>query len=618
MITYDHPLGTIKVPGPNDRLDALYRLHQRAAIWAADTETTGLDIYSADYAVRIVQVGTEDEAWILDPRYHLQAIRDMTSGRKTHWHNWVFDALSMEESLGFDFDETYKAVEDTDIMSRLIDPRPPMKGGVGHKLKDLGDRFVMPGVKDARGEVLSECKRLFGRECNTNNMWKKIPIDNPVYLKYAGQDVFLTARLGTKLGVKVEEKGLKPFYAFEKPLSRRLAEMQRIGMPFDDDWAAKSENEYDDLFLENERILTEDLGIDKRTASYAHSSANALKDEFRRLGVIFEKKTKASERCEACQAGQCTKHDSLDKAVIAELTTHKSESVRELADAVRAAKQNKHYGDYIRGMRGKVGSDGRIHPNIRPMQAATHRMSISDPPIQQFPRSDARVRGCLVADDGEVIITSDYAQVEFRVAAGASQDPVMMQRIRNGEDLHKVTAMALFGPNFNKDQRQAAKPIGFGRVYLGGANGIWQQMVESDTTGYVPPIAQIKKAIKAFDKDYRVYVKWAYALKDAVEDSGGRMVTATGRKLIVSPAYAAPNYYIQSTARDLFATGINEAWKRGVGQYIRLVVHDEIVASAPKDIANDVMRELQEAMTTTFRGVPIETEAEIKGARWAK
>lgn len=627
LITYDHPLGIVKVPGPTDRLDALYRLQQRSDVWAADTETTGLNIYQKDYNVRIVQVGTANEAWILRPEWHLQAIRDLTggNGHETTWHNWVFDALSMEVALGLDFDETFAAVDDTDIWSRLVDPRPPMMGGTGHKLKDLGDRLVMKGVKDARAEVLAEGKRIFGaREFKKEDMWWKIPVDNAVYLKYAGQDVFLTARIQPILKKRAQEKGLQSFYNFERPLSRRLAEMQRVGILFDDEWATKSEEEFDEIFTEHERILVEDLGINKRTATYAHSSTNALKDEFRSLGVKFDKKTKSSLTCDDCAVGMCTKHDSLDKAVIAELTTHDSPAVRELANAVRKAKQNKHYGDYIRGMRTELGADGRIHPNVRPMQAATHRMSISNPPIQQFPRGDARVRGCLIADDGEAIITSDYAQVEFRVAAGSSGDPVMKKRIIENDDLHRVTAEALFGPmsNFSKeewkDRRQAAKPIGFGRLYLGGANGIWEQMVASDTTGYVPTIPQIKKAIRAFDRDYRVQVKWAYALKDKVEENGGRMTTATGRKLIVNPSYAAPNYYIQSTARDLFAVGINNAWKMGVGQYIRLVVHDEIVVSAPKAEAEEVMSVMRAAMTTEFRGVPIETEAEIKGERWAK
>jgi DNA polymerase-1 len=208
--------------------------------------------------------------------------------------------------------------------------------------------------------------------------------------------------------------------------------------------------------------------------------------------------------------------------------------------------------------------------------------------------------------------------VEFRVAAAISQDPVLIQKITNEEDLHEVTAASLFGPGFNKGQRQAAKPIGFGRLYLGGAKGIYKAMAESDTTGYLPSITAVTRAIKAFDSEYRAYYRWAIKLKDQMEKTDGVLFTATGRRLIVSPAYAAPNYAIQSVARDLFAAGINKAHKMGLGQYIRLVVHDEIVASFPEDQAVELGGQLAEAMSTTFRGVPIEVEWEVKGKRWAK
>lgn len=612
MKKLDHPLGTIYVPGPRDKLDRLYDLHQRAGIWAADTETTGLNQYKDDFQVRIVQVGTTNEAWILDPRYHLQAIVDMVTRRPTWWHNWVYDGLAMEESLGIDFDDFFRNVEDTDIVSRLVDPRPPMKGGVGHKLKDLGERFVMKGVKDARAQVLAEGKRLFGtRNFNADNMWRDIPIDNEIYLLYAGQDVFLTARLVDPLGDRLRAKGLERFYKFERPLSRRLAQMQRIGVPFDDEWASAAEVEYDEEFSKWEQILIEDYRITPTASGNVHTSATALKNAFLSMGARLDKKTKPSKRYPEGQ-------DSLDKSVLQELWQHKDPDISGLAEATLKAKQNKHYGDYIRGMRDKLGKDGRIHPNIRPMQAATHRMSIGDPPVQQFPRGDARVRGCLVSDEGEVIITADYAQVEFRVGAAVSGDPVMKSRIINGDDLHEVTATALFGAGFTKDQRQASKPIGFGRLYMGSAKGIRQQMVESDTTGYVPGINEIKRAIAAFDKDYRHYKRWALRLKDTVERNDGRHTTSTGRQLIVSPSYAVANYEIQSVARDLFAAGINEIWRRGLGDMLRLVVHDEVVVSAPADEAQEIGAEIADAMATTFKGVPIEVEWEIKGERWAK
>ncbi len=611
MLTYEHPLGKIYVPGPRDSLAKPYDIYMNSDVtWAADTEGTGLNAYAKGFEVRIAQVGTTTEAWILDPKYHLQAIADLTggNGRPTEWHNWVYDGLAMEQSLGIDFDDTFTGAQDTDIRSRLIDPRPPQKGGVGHKLKDLAEQHVMTGVKDSREVVLQECKRLFGRECNKDNMWSKIPKDNKVYLIYAGQDVLLTSRIADKFKYKLREMHLEKFYDYERPLSWRLAQMQRVGVLFDNEWATRVEAEYEEIAERYEKELMEEWGIRKgKTAkSYANSAASLI-EAFEEFEVTWGKFSDKTQR------------PSLDKSVIKELMNlGKNEDIKGLAQAVFEAKRNKHYADYIRGMRKELGEDGRIHPNVRPMQAATHRMSISNPPIQQFPRDDPRVRGCIIADPGEVNVTADYAQVEFRAAAAVSGDPVLTSKIINGEDLHETTATALFGTGFNKGQRQAAKPIGFGRLYLGGAPGIYRQMAESDTTGYLPPIGQVRKAIAAFDKDYGGYVRWAKQLKAKVEKTDGVLYTATGRRLIVSPSYAAPNYAIQSVARDLFAAGINKAHKMGLGDYLRLVVHDEIVASFPEDQAQELGAMLAEAMSTTFKGVPIEVEWEVKGERWSK
>jgi len=612
-----HPLGVVYVPGPNDDLSEAYELYNNPDItWAADTETTGLNQFKDYFRVRIVQVGTTDKAWILRPEWHKQEINDLIGldGRPTWWHNWVYDGMAVEQSLGLDFDDLFTGAQDTETAFRLVDPRPIMKGGSGHKLEQLGNEYIgYSGKKDARGAILEECKKIYGRECSADNMWVKIPTDNEAYQLYAGQDVFLTARLAEVAQEKLKQLHLEKFYNYERPLGWRLAQMQRDGVLFDDEWASRVEKEYDDIAEQYELELRDKWGIAKgKTAkSYANSAASLI-EKFEEFDVKW---TKFSDK---------TNRPSLDKSVIKELMNlGTNEKIRGLATAVFEAKRNHHYAGYIRQMRDELGADGRIHPNIRPMQAATHRMSISNPPIQQFPRDDPRVRGAIIADDGEVIITADYAQVEFRVAAAVSQDPVLIAKIINGDDLHEVTAKALF-PDYDatnkahKGKRQAAKPIGFGRLYLGGAKGIYQQMSESDTTGYMPSMAQVTRAIKAFDRQYKVYYKYATGLKDNVEKTGGVLYTATGRRLIVSPSYAAANYAIQSVARDLFAAGINKAHKMGLGQYIRLVVHDEIVASVPKDKAQEIGKLLAEAMSTTFMGVPIEVEWDIKGERWAK
>lgn len=602
MRTLAHELGTVYVPAQDDSLDALYRLRESAWPWGADTEGTGLNQFAPGFRVRIVQVGTMDEAWILRPDFpeHRQAIADLT--RDSYWHNWVFDALSLETSVGIDFDVTAEGARCTDILSRLLDPRDRSKGGTGHRIDDLAQHYLKTASKkDAKAALVAEARRL-KLGIKAEDIFRDIPIDNDEYLRYAGQDVFLTARLAVELSALVQARGLDKFEAFELPLSARLAQMQRTGLAFDPVWADKAEAEYDEALDEAEKRLRERWAVEQ-TATYVHTSRKSLQARFEALGVTW---TRFSDK---------SGDPSLDAEVLAEIG-YREDDPGFLARDVLKARRAKHFGDYIRTMKAQLGTDGRIHPNVRPMQAATHRMSVTGVPVQQFPRDDPRPRGCIHADDGHVILSADYAQVEFRVGAAVSGDPVMRADILNGVDLHKATATALYGPGFTKPQRQTAKPVGFGRLYLGTPKGIHAGMMKADPET-CPPLRDVKRAIGAFDKRYAGTVAWGNRLmancrRDPV------LVTATGRPLIVDKPWAAANYAIQSVARDIFAHGINRLWRDGLGTYLRLVVHDEVVMSVPADEADAIMAQVVAAMSMTFKGIPIETEATVLGERWAK
>lgn len=605
MRVLNHELGRICVPDAHDNLDPLYRLAQRGGTWAADTETTGLGQYGPGFAVRLVQVGTRDEAWLLRPEWHLDAIARLTRVDRTHWHNYTFDALALETSLGLDFDETAEVAEDTEMYARLLDPRPKRFGGSGHKLEELMPHYLGTDSKaNAKADMLAAAKRL-DSTTTADNMWARMPVDMPEYEYYAGQDVLGTARLADELRPLITARGLDRFVAFERPLWSRIAQMQRIGVAFDDDWAADAEHQYDAAFIAAEKRLVDYWGVRKSpTAAYVHTSKASLMEMLTDLGARF---TKTSPKTGA---------PSLDAEVLDELARGTGEAAG-LAQDITAAKKAKHYGDYIRSMRSRIGTDGRLHPNVRPMQAATARMSVTDPPIQQFPRGDRTIRGCLIADPGHVILSADYAQVEFRIAAAVHQDRVMIADILDGRDLHAVTATALFGPSFTDEQRNVSKGVGFGRLYLGSPKGIRQAINESYPEN-TPPLAAVRKAVAAFDARYRGVVRGGLAAKAAVEAGNPIVVTATGRPLIVDKPWAAANYLIQSPARDVFAAGISQLHKRGLGQYLRLVVHDEVVLSVPADQAADIAREVEAAMSTTFRGVPIITESKVKGERWSK
>lgn len=605
MRTIKHELGTVYVPGENDSLDKLYKLRQTQKIWAADTETTGLRMFARD-RLRIAQVGTKNEAWILRPEWHKKAIIDLT--KDAWWHHLTFDALFLQESLGVPFEATAIGADDTEVRSRLLDPRGPEKGGIGHKLEQAAAHYLkLPGLKkDARSHIVEACRKL---KIKAADIWRDCPIDLHEYLLYAGQDVFLTARLAEVMIEKTKERGLQKFVDFELPFSRRIAKMQIKGIRFDHEWANKAETHFDELFTESEAVLLKKWDINQ-TTMYAHTSKQSLIKRFKELGVgEWPKYTSGGKKG--------IPQESLDKDVLQSFVVSGGAEISALARAVFTAKRNKHYGDYIRGMRNNLGSDGRVHPNTRPMQAATARMSISDPPLQQLPRGDKLIRGCLIADPGHEILCVDYAQIEFRVGAAISQDPEMIRMIKAGEDLHHIAASSIYGPGYTSEQRNICKGIGFGWLYMGRPKGVLAQLMESYPED-APSIAAVTKAMKSLDNKFPVMKRWGTREMYRIKNGRSTIITATGRPLIVDVPWAAVNYYVQSAARDIFATGINKGHAAGLGDYMRLVVHDELVNSVPKRSTKKLMTAFQKAMECTFKGVPILTEAEVKGERWSK
>lgn len=603
MKEYTHKLGKIYVPEPDDSLEPLWQLRNSGCTWAADTETTGLNVFQDGFKVRLVQVGTTEEAWVLRPEWFAEQIRYYVSD--AWWHNATYDALAMEQALGIPYSQTGGTASDTEILAKLLDPRGKDKGGRGHALKDLSDYYVLDGVRDARREVLVAAKKALGKDLTAANMWSEVPWDLDEYLYYAGQDVLLTARLAEILQRKIEARNLQKLSNFEHGFAQKCAQMTRIGTLFDAEYADEAEQSFDLDLANFEATLEHKWGIAK-TGAYAHTSKKNLLAAFTERGARF---TKTSEK-----SGK----PSLDADVLETLKRQGGE-IGQLAADVLAAKHAKHYGDYVRGLKAAVGKDGRIHPGIRPMAAATARMSISDPPIQQYPRDDPRIRGCLIADPGHIIVTADYAQVEYRVAAGLSNDPVMKADILAGEDLHRVTAIALFGDDYLRDPdfRVLAKNVGFGRLYGGSPRGIRDMMLKSNPEK-TPSLKAVERAVKAFDAKYEGVAKYAKKLGKSIAAGNTTLITATGRPLICEAQHAAINYAVQSTARDVFAMGITRMHNAGLGDYLRLVVHDESVLSVPEDSAQDFLDEVQRCMETEFRGLPIKVEPEIKGKRWSK
>ncbi len=125
---------------------------------------------------------------------------------------------------------------------------------------------------------------------------------------------------------------------------------------------------------------------------------------------------------------------------------------------------------------------GRLHTSFSQTGTATGRLSSSDPNLQNIPiRTELgrQIRAAFVAGKGNVLLSADYSQIELRVMAHFSKDPVLVEAFRNGEDIHARTAQEVFGVGplaQTADHRRAAKAINFGIIYGLSPFGLAQQL----------------------------------------------------------------------------------------------------------------------------------------------
>jgi DNA polymerase-1 len=282
-----------------------------------------------------------------------------------------------------------------------------------------------------------------------------------------------------------------------------------------------------------------------------------------------------------------------------------------LADAVlRSKRAGKWRTSYAIPMRDNLDANGRIHPKINSLQARTARMSVAAPAFHQLPSGDWTIRRGVIADEGERVFSVDYSAVEMRVLAALADERTMRRAIAEGRDLHDFTAELIWGPDFTKAHRKMGKGVGFGKVYGGGATTLARQ------TG--APIAEVKTAIAAYDRVYPGIRRFSNKVQREARGNGFVVITPTGRRLPLDRdrVYAATNYAVQSTARDVLCQALLTMHDAGLTEYLLLPIHDECLGSAPAGIVEDVAREVGKAMAMDFFGVPLDTDPEVGGRSW--
>jgi DNA polymerase I len=601
VITFRHTLAgdecVIYFPERREDLAGFeHFLAQGDPVLGLDTETTGLDIYSPGYSCRLVQIGNAREAWVLRVDLFKGAIvRALRQPRQWVVHNAAFDLQVIDRHLGVAIEDLANVVHDTRILAHLLDPRDPSEGGAGLSLKPLSAIYVDDEAPDTQAGLTAVFRSLgFTKETG----WAGIPIDEPTFVRYAGLDVLLVTRLFYELAPLVLDLDLGALSKFEHHLQALLAIMQRKGFLLDVDYIT-------DL---SGRLAEEEETFRLVAARYGVANPNSTAQVAEALVAMGEDLT------ETTPSGSL----KVDKAVmlpLADLDTDwkriEARTPNPLADAVlRTKRAGKWRESYVETFLALRDEGNRLHPSIGALQARTARMSISRPPLQQLPSGDWTIRRALVADPGQVIVAADYSQVEMRVLAALCQDETLKAAILSGTDLHDFTAARVFGPDFTKRQRKVAKAIGFGKVYGGGKATVSRQ------TGV--PEHEVAPAMAAYDQTFPGIKRYGQRLQKRAEYGKREVITVSGRHLPLDKdrLYAATNYVVQSTARDLLAQAIVDLFDAGLGDHLLLPVHDEIVAQAPAEDAEEFAREVARIMGSTFYGIPIVADSEVYGTSW--
>lgn len=326
---------------------------------------------------------------------------------------------------------------------------------------------------------------------------------------------------------------------------------------------------------------------------------------------------------------------STDKGVLEQLDG-KHPSVAVLREYRQLSKLRSTYtGDG--GLPSYIRADGRIHGSLDMAGATTGRTSFSDPNLQNIPvRTDfgKMIRNAFQAPPGTVFIQWDYSQIELRVAAMLSGDPLMIDLFKSGADFHQATAemicevaWGITRDKLTKDHRRYAKDVNFGTLYGQGAPALSKKMGCSKAQA-----ARIQEAILG---KFKKLAQWCQDQTTYARKHGEVWTWWAGQRARRRPMWAildqdepkritaengSFNTPVQGTANEFAVASMIEVVKwidaDAVPAKLVLPIHDSIMLEVREDAVNEVIPAVTEIMTQwDSQGVPIKVDVEM-GKMW--
>ncbi|MFV2051839.1 DNA polymerase I [Aliiroseovarius sp. YM-037] len=597
-------------------LDAwIDRIYARGYV-AVDTETTGLNEMRAGLVGISLSVEPGEACYI--PLTHLAEAGDDL---------FASDKLADGQ---MDFDEALAALkpmlEDASILKIGQNMKYDAKIFARHGITvaPIDDTMLMSyamhaGLHNHGMDLLSErylehtpipIKPLLGSGKSAIT-FDKVKVDDAV--KYAAEDADITLRLWQTLKPQMHQKQVTTVYeTLERPLVPVLARMEMAGIKVDRDTLSRMSNAFSQKMAGLEAEIHELAGETFNVGS-PKQLGEILYDK---MGIEGGKKGKTGAY-------------STGADVLEDLATEHELPARVL-DWRQLSKLKSTYTDALQE---HIHPDtGRVHTSYSIAGASTGRLASTDPNLQNIPvrtEEGRRIREAFVAEDGKVLVSLDYSQIELRILAHIAGIDALKQAFKDGQDIHAMTASEMFDvpmEDMTPEIRRQAKAINFGVIYGISGFGLARNLriPRKDAQDFIDRYFERFPGIRAYMDDTVKFAK-----------ENGYVQTLFGRKINTPEINAkgphagfskraAINAPIQGTAADV----IRRAMIRmddaiaDLPAKMLLQVHDELIFEVEEGAVDQTIeraRDIMEgaAMPAVKIDVPLVVDAG-QGANWAE
>lgn len=563
-----------------------------------DFETTGLDTLT-DEIIGISFAIKSKEAFYLD-------LSGRTNIDKEACKKLVFDTLAKEDIkiIGHNLKYEYK-------MIRAIDKK------MGNMYFDTMVAAYL--INPSRGRYNMDDLALSYLSYNTikysdiTDNAKKTLLDVELkdVVEYACEDADITFRFYEYFSPLLNTYNLEDlFFNVEMPLISVLADMEFDGVYISTEKMKSLSEEYASLLEKTKAKIYEKAGEEFNLQSPKQLEYIL----FEKLKINSTKKTKTGAY-------------STDEEVLRELAQR--EKIAEYMLTYRKYSKLKNtYLDVFPTLVHK--KTNRIHASFNQTVTATGRLSSSEPNLQNIPaRGDEGkdIRNTFIAEKGNVLIAADYSQIELRLLAHFSNDPVLVEAFKNNDDIHRKTAMKIYSvskEHVTPSMRNTAKIINFSIIYGKTAFGLSKELnisrKEADDfiKGYFSTYSQVKPFCEKVIEDVKAkgYVR---TMLGRIRDLS-KTINSSNAVVRNEAERMALNTLIQGSAADMIKVAMIAIHKEFKNHFktakIVMQVHDELVVEVSEkesDKAMTIMKEIMEHSVKT--NVPITVDIH-KGLSW--